>query len=61
MSKRRVHQIEIIFLDVQKSQQQLHTTELELTNYQLDYQLLKEEFSLFKEGYIIGLDEYMRC
>lgn len=44
---------EIIFLDVQKSQQQLHTTELELTNYQLDYQLLKEEFSLFKEGYIM--------
>lgn len=44
---------EIIFLDVQKSQQQLRTTELELTNDQLDYQLVKEEFSLFKAGYMM--------
>ena len=44
---------EIIFLDVQKSQQQLRTIEMELMNYQLDYQLLKEEFSLFKEGYLM--------
>lgn len=44
---------EIIFLDVQKSQQQLRAIELDLMNDQLDYQLLKEEFSLFKEGYMM--------
>ncbi|MBE1554225.1 uncharacterized protein YqgQ [Filibacter limicola] len=44
---------EIIFLDVQKSQQSGLADQMELANYQLDYQILKEEFILFKNGYIM--------
>ena len=43
---------EIIFTDLQKSQQQILADQIELTNVQIDYQLLKEELRLFKDGYL---------
>jgi len=44
---------EIIFTDLQKSQQQILADQIELTNVQLDYQLIKEELRLFKNGYML--------
>ncbi len=43
---------EIIYTDLQKSQQQILADQIELTNVQIDYEILKEELRLFKNGYL---------